>query len=302
MNNNTIIFFDYYHPYAGLCNQLYLTANHIVEAIQQNTKIYINKVNIDIFKKERIPACEFYDLEKTNENIKKLIGKDILLFEKPINNFKIPKLCIYPLSSIEILNCFEFQERFTSLVPECEYNGIHFRMELDVLIHYLFERESYDKFMELCNKGSVKHTFGERFVKLPDVKKYINFLLNQYFKFITHFGFEKPWFISTLIGKKEVHDALLPTLKCLTGFIEFNGGTWFASKQHFQQRELNALVDLLTLRESKKMIGFEGSSYSEGYCYKVNSIRSSFDKNNYLFVQGIVPKVNYEIKSEAYKN
>ena len=51
----------------------------------------------------------------------------------------------------------------------------------------------------------------------------------------------------------------------------------------YQQRELNALVDLLVLRDSDKMIGFEGSSFSEGYCFKVNSIRNP--GKEYLFVK-----------------
>jgi hypothetical protein len=284
-----VLFLDYYHPYAGLCNQLYLTTNHIHQAIIQNTKIYIHKVNIDIFKKERIPAEELFDLKKTNENIKRLIGKDIILFEKPVKDFIIPRLCIYPVSSIEILNCLEFQERFTSLVPKMDYNGIHFRLELDAIIHYLFEKNCYNDFMDRCNNNSLNPDFPEKFINLPEVKKYINFLLNQYINFILRFGFDKPWFISTLITKKEIHNCLKPTLKKLTDFIESFGGTWFLSKQHFMEREFNALVDLLTLRESECMVGFEGSSYSEGYCFKVNSIRNP--NKLYSFVNGITPKL-----------
>ena len=284
-----VVFLDYYHPYAGLCNQLYLTTNHIHRAYLNRTKIYINKVNIDIFKKERIPAEEFFDLKATNENFKKLSGQEIILFEKPKNNFIVPQLCIYPVSSIEILNCFEFQERFTSLVPKKEYNGIHFRLELDAIIHYLFEKHCYEDFMDRCNKNSI-NDFPQKFIKLPQVQNYIDFLLKQYTEYIAHFGFSKPWFISTLVEKKDIHDVLVPTLKILTDFIENNGGKWFMLPQHFKERELNALVDLLTLRESSAMIGFEGSSYSEGYCFKVNSIRNP--NKEYKFVNGIVPKLS----------
>ena len=45
------------------------------------------------------------------------------------------------------------------------------------------------------------------------------------------------------------------------------------NSKFYKDRELNALIDLLILRDSEKMIGFEGSSFSEGYCYKVNTIR-----------------------------
>jgi hypothetical protein len=287
------LFLDYYHPYAGLCNQLYLTTNHIHQALVSGTKIYLHKVNIDIFKKERIPAEDFFDIHATNENIKRLTGKDILLFEKPKDNFTIPKLCIYPVSSIEILNCLEFQKRFTQLVPKKKYNGIHFKVELDGIIHYLFDKKCYDDFMDRCNTNSINPEFGNNLLKLPQVKYYINFLLKQYTTFISKYGFKLPWFISTLINKKEHFNCLKPVLKILTDFIESNGGTWFMSPQHFEQRELNGLIDLLTLRESVCMIGFEGSSYSEGYVFKVNSIRNK-DKE-YSFVNGIVPKISNEL-------
>ena len=287
--DNQSLFLDYYHPYAGLCNQLYLITNHIHQAYLNESKIYINKVNIDIFKKERINSEDFFDLKATNENIKRLTGKDIILFEKPLTNFIIPRLCIYPVSSIEILNCLEFQSRFTNLVPKNEYNGIHFRLELDAIISYLFENNCYDDFMGRCN-NYLPIDFCINFINLPEVKWYIDYLLTQYFEFIKYYGFDKPWFISTLITKKEIHNCLVPTLKRLTDFIEDNGGKWFIPKQHFKERELNALVDLLTLRDSNYLIGFEGSSFSEGYCLKVNYIRKVI--KDYKFVNGIVNKLS----------
>ena len=62
---------------------------------------------------------------------------------------------------------------------------------------------------------------------------------------------------------------------------------------HFEERELNALVDLLTLRDSDKIIGFSGSSFSEGYCYKVNSIRNP--NKEYLFIEGNTNKLPDEL-------
>ena len=288
------IFLDYYHPYAGLCNQLYLITNHLVDAINLNKKIYINKVNIDIFKKNRINACDFFDLVKTSENIKKLTGKDIILFEKPIN-FTIPKLCIYPVNSIEILNCLEFQEKFLNLsLSVKEFNAIHFRLELDAIIHYLFSTKVYDDFMNKCNNNSLSKDFIKKFMELSEVKDYINFLLKQYFDFILKISNNaSSWYICTLIGKKEIHDCLLPILKMLTDFIESLNGNIIKNEQYFEERELNALVDLLNLRDCTKMIGFEGSSYSEGYAYKVNSIRNCVKE--YYFVNGIVNKISDEL-------
>jgi hypothetical protein len=69
----------------------------------------------------------------------------------------------------------------------------------------------------------------------------------------------------------------------LTDFINKSNGTYSISQTHYQERELNALVDILILRDAEKMIGFQGSSFSEGYCYKVNQIRKV--TKEFLFVK-----------------
>jgi hypothetical protein len=70
--------------------------------------VYIHKFNIDIFKKNRIPAGDFFDLNLTNVNLEKLLGTRPIEIEMPELIQEIPQLCIYPVSSIEILNCLEF--------------------------------------------------------------------------------------------------------------------------------------------------------------------------------------------------
>jgi hypothetical protein len=161
------------------------------------------------------------------------------------------------------------------------YNGVHFRVEFDAIVHYLFSRNCYDHFMETKNIN---------LINIPEVKSYIENLITQYIHFIKYFGFQLPWFISTLVGKKEIHNPLMIYLKQITDLIESNGGTWFMSEQRFEQRELNAIVDLLLLRDCNNMIGFEGSSFSEGYCYKVNLIRNPLKQ--YKFVNGITKKLS----------
>ena len=145
------IFLDYYHPYAGLCNQLYLITNHIYEAYKKDIRIFIHKFNVDIFKKNRVPVSEVLDILATNEKLKRLTGKNLILFDKPEKYF-IPELCVYPVSSIEILNCLEFNRNVLEKVYQIKgkmngYSGIHFRLDVDCIIHYLFETNIYDNFM-----------------------------------------------------------------------------------------------------------------------------------------------------------
>jgi hypothetical protein len=281
-------FLDYYHPFAGLCNQLYLITNHVHDAFLKHTTIYINKVNIDIFHKERIPASEFFDIPKTNENLKKIFGKDIIETKLPEVVRHIPKLCIYPVSNIEILNCLEFNKEVLGCVDKVKsslknYNSIHFRLDLDAVIHYTFGKNVYSEFMELNNKDPLLALKYFNSLDQELIEKYCSFLMGQYFAFLSKFGFENCWYISTSITKNEIHKPTEKYLIALVNFIIANNGTYMIPHKFYNQRELNALVDLLILRDSCKMIGFEGSSFSEGYCFKVNTIRNP--GKEYLFVK-----------------
>jgi hypothetical protein len=286
---NNIYFLDYYHPYAGLCNQLYLITNHIHQAFNKGVKLYINKFNIDIFKKERVPAGEVLDLEATNKNLEKLLGVYPLETEIPEFIESIPRLCIYPVSSIEILNCLEFNGSIISEVKKVKsmfpngYNSIHFRLDIDAVLHYTFEKEVYNHFMDLANTST---ELAERYYHTLDqtkIKQYTSFLMEQYFSFILEFGFDKPWYISTSITKWKIHNPMNIYLNKLLLFINSHCGEYHILNKVFPQRELNALVDLLVLRDSTKLIGFEGSSFSEGYCLKVNNVRNVI--KNFLFVK-----------------
>lgn len=284
----SVYFLDYYHPFAGLCNQLYLITNHIHDAFNKNVKLHLFKFNVDIFDKKRVNASEVIDIDATNKNLNQLTGKFILEKEIPSVITVIPKLCIYPVSSIEILSCLEFNETILKKVNEIKsifgskYNAVHFRLDIDAIVHYTHKNQ-YNHFMELCNKNSIKAK--EFFETLDQIKieKYCLFLLNQYFNFIKQFGFSNVWYISTSITKWEIHEPMKKYLQMFLDFILSNGGIFYISQKVYNERELNALVDLLILRDSIKMIGFEGSSFSEGYCFKVNSVRNP--NKEYLFVK-----------------
>jgi hypothetical protein len=108
-------------------------------------------------------------------------------------------------------------------------------------------------------------------------------LMKQYLEFVMQIGFDKPWYICTAITKNKIHDYFNVYLNKLKKIIVNNGGEFFGCEKLYAERELNALVDLLVLRDSQKMIGFTGSSFSEGYCYKVNEIRKVTQQ--FLFVK-----------------
>ena len=264
------IFFDYYHPWAGLCNQLYLITNHIHYSYLNQTKIYIHKFNTDIFNKNRIPFSEVFDIDRTNENFKKLTGMELLSSEPPSVIKKIDKLCIYPVSSIPLLASLEFHgsilEKVVSIKTKLGvYNGVHFRLDADCIVHYVFGKETYNNFMK---DPSI-------FLQLDQakIKNYSMFLLKNYISFIDELGYSNPWYICTSLTKNAIHDPMLGYLSEFIEHIVSHGGSYFIPPVVYPDRELNALVDLLVLRDSNCLIGFEGSSFSEGYCLKVNSVR-----------------------------
>jgi len=289
----SIYFLSYYHPFAGLCNQLYLITNHIHDCYNKDVQLFIDKVNVDIFKKNRINADTFFDIDKTNENIFKLTNKMILIKEKPEIVTFIPKLCIYPVSSIEFLNCLEFHGSILQNVESIKsqfinkknpsYFAIHFRLDIDAIVHYVFGKEIYNTFMDLCNTNKTQAKEYFQTLDQYKIKVYCSFLMRQYYLLISKIGFNKPWYICTSITKWKIHDPMIIYLKKLINFIVENGGEYYIPELVYQERELNALVDLLILRDSEKMIGFEGSSFSEGYCLKVNRIRNI--TKEYLFVK-----------------
>lgn len=275
--NSKVFFLSYYEPYGGLCNQLYLITNHIHDCYNKGVQLYIDKINVDIFNKKRISANQVLDIHKTNENIKNLIGKELLIQEKPETIEFIPRLCIYPVSSIELLNCLEFHPNILQEVESLKskfsdsYFAVHFRLDIDAIIHYTHGKEVYNTFMKLNTQQAFEY-----FKQLDQqkIKGYCQFLMKQYYILISKIGFNKPWYICTSITKWIIHEPMLVYLKKLVGFILENNCTYFIPELIYKDRELNALVDLIMLRDSVAYVGFEGSSFSEGYCKKVNTLRS----------------------------
>lgn len=284
---NKTVFFDYYHPYAGLCNQLYLITNHINNSVINGTKIYIHRFNIDIFKKTRIPFDSIFDIPKTNENLKRLTGREIINQSPPNIIESIPQLQIYPVNNIAILNCLEFNEKFLKKVKFKEksniYYAVHFRLDIDCVLHYTFGKKVYNRFMDLTNNNLSQAKDYFETLDQTAIKEYCEFLMRQYIEFVKQFGFDKTWYICTPILKDEIHNPFKIYLNELTDFINKSNGNYSISQTHYQERELNAIVDLVILRDAEKMIGFQGSSFSEGYCYKVNQIRKV--TKEFLFVK-----------------
>ena len=257
--------------YSGLCNQLYHITN-CIEYENFNKTANIPRFNLDIFKNEFTE--DVLDLVDTSEKLKRININLKLTYNFP------PDVPIYPVRSIPILNCLSFNKNIIRKACEIKeslknYNGVHFRLDIDAIIHYTFGKEIYNQFME--SPSLLKN------LDQDTIKNYCRYLLDQYISFVSYFGFDKPWYICTSITKWDIHKSMEPHLKEFLDFILINNGTYYIAPLIYPQRELNALVDLLVLCDSERLIGFEGSSFSEGYCLKVNSIRKV--TKEFLFVK-----------------
>jgi len=274
--NSKVYFLSYYEPFGGLCNQLYLITNHIHDALLKGAELYIHKINVDIFHKKRVLANLILDIEKTNDNIEQFCGIRPLVTEQPDYIEHIPNLCIYPVSSVELLNCLEFHGNILKQVHKVRsnfpegYYAVHFRLDIDAIIHYTFGKEVYTTFMNKSTNDALEYFYS---LDKKKIKGYCSFLMKQYYTLISKIGFNKPWYICTTITKSTVHSPMVVYLKKLIDFI-VEHGTYYIPETYYEEREINALIDLLVLRDSDAFVGFEGSSFSEGYCKKVNSIRA----------------------------
>jgi hypothetical protein len=181
---------------------------------------------------------------------------------------------MFPVLSNEILGCIQFKNEIE--VEKNGFYGVHFRLDLDCIVHYLFEANVYKEFME-----------GKKInlLRYPEFVNYVNRLFDQYIYFMDIIGFDKPWYICTSIGKSDVHNIMIPMLYKLRDYIRMNNGISILNS-HYKERELNAIVDLLHLKNAEKRVGFRGSSFSEGYCCKVGP-----PERECYFVDGSVKKI-----------
>ena len=121
-----------------------------------------------------------------------------------------------------------------SLTKTFTYYAIHFRLDIDAIVHYTFGKEIYSTFMDLCNVNVIEAKDYFQTLDQEKINIYCFFLMQQYFSFIKQFGFDKPWYICTSITKWEIHDPMIPFLKQLTHFIIKNGGKCYISPKNYE--------------------------------------------------------------------
>jgi len=150
-----------------------------------------------------------------------------------------------------------------------DYYSIHFRLDIDCIISKLYGTDVLNSFLK--DNGN-----KDNLINVPIVDRYCEYLLIEYLKIVELLGFDKKYYICTPIGKWEIHSHFEKYLNRLINYISTNSQDAIVGELYYKERELNALVELIILRDSSSTIVFEGSTFSEGYSLKVNDYSKKY--------------------------
>jgi hypothetical protein len=228
---------------SGLCNQMYSFSGCIEYCIGNGIKnLVIGKFLKEVKSRKTCPISDIFDIPKINAYLKKfnvniIDGSDI--YDKDENIFKPSPIPYMGQSNnaklfIEILNNIHFLEKYYTISKNLtkfdNFNVIHLRLENDAV-------ECFSK--ELNIDPDVYKTINEyRYIYC--IKKYIDKNMMTY----------------VLTSSKNEDNKVLY-------FLKDNGYNFMITEKYFQDRDINAVIDLLIGSScTKSFIGSFDSSFS----------------------------------------
>ena len=252
---------------SGLCNQMYSLSGCIEYCVDNKIKnLVIGKFLIEVNTDKKCPISDIMDIEKMNLYLKKF---DINLIDGSGNDESIFKPSPIPYMGqsnnarifIEILNNIYFLGKFhtisKNLTKSDIFNVIHLRLENDAI-------ECFSR--ELMISEDVYKTINEyRYIHC--IKKYIDKNIMTYV------------LTSSEKEKNKVID-----------FLKENGYNFSIIPKNFEDRDVNAVIDLLIGSSCKKtFIGSFDSSFS-------------FTIMNRILINGNSDASSYLIDCNSYNN
>lgn len=249
---------------SGLCNQLYSLSGCIEYCVEKGIEnILIGKFLKEIKTDKKCPISEVLDLITFNEYLEKFSiklkdGYD--LYEKNEKIFK-PSPIPYmgqsknPRFFLEILSNIPFLEKYDTIsknyIKYDNLNVIHLRLENDALL-------CFSKEMSI-NSCVYKAVNEYRYIEC--IKKYI----------------DKDTMTFVLTSDEEEDNKVIK-------FLKENNYKFEITKKIFEDREMNAIIDLLLgFKCNKTFIGSYDSSFSYSImCRLINSSSYLIECNNYI--------------------
>ncbi len=273
----------------GFSNQMFYIIKTILELYKLQQKynsfkiiLFIKNMQSDIFTQKKVSIHKFFDIVKTNKNLKE--GFEILEFSEynikkhnrciVINNNSHIFIKVFSIheSVISVFNSFVPNKTVLSIIdtikPKCAYNTIHFRLDIDCILHYCYNNPStkirYPTTFNLDTFVSIKdaHTsirYSQRYITEP-VINWIENVYSKYVEAIKKNGVDKHYYICSPIIRDPRHKI---SEKYLHRLLEFLPNKTFIDSPFHPDREISAYIELEIIRKSKGLIGFNGSTLSK---------------------------------------
>ena len=217
----------------GFSNQMFYIIKTILELYKQVINnsfkiiLFIKNMQSDIFTQEKVSIHKFFDIVETNKKLREgfeildYVEYNIKKHNKCILVNKSSDIFIDPFSIqdsvISVFNSFVPNKNILSIIdtirPKCVYNTIHFRLDIDCILHYCYNDP-------LCKIQSPTTFNLNTFVSIKDVQSSIRYsqkyitepvinwienIYSQYVEAIKKNGVDKHYYICSPIIRDPRH-------------------------------------------------------------------------------------------------
>jgi len=177
-------------------------------------------------------------------------------------------------------------DKVNSSIPHNPYYCIHLRIEIDAILYFIGKGKLIDD--TIHNYTSIKDITEQSmkikdFIHKPAVSSYIQYVLDQYKKYIDIIGKNNTFFICTAINKSKINAQLQYVLDDIVNYI--GKDNIIIGKNHYEDsREINSLIELIIMIQSDGIINGNYSIFSHlGY---------SLNKNKHYSVNYTILEIN----------
>lgn len=268
----------------GLCNQLYYVIWIILKIkvdVPKNVKkvLFVKNFNTDMFKQTRVCLSTILDYKATNANLSSIISNFQLKECASIGKEKSYLVTCSNWKNIfamtdgkqQIFDSFVIHENFGTVVktikPTCSYIAVHFRLDVDCILHYCFndlntcithDMHIYHDYLKIKNVDS-SINYSNTFLEDKRVIEWIEFIYKQYISLIDEFGRDNHYYICTPIKRDRRHKKVE---RYLDDLLDYLPNKTFISTPFHNDREISALIELDIIKSAAGLIGFKGSTFS----------------------------------------
>jgi hypothetical protein len=156
-------------------------------------------------------------------------------------------------SKQQIFDSFVIHKNLGTIVktikPKCSYIAIHFRLDVDCILHYCFNDPAtcikhdpsiYSNYIHINNADS-SINYSNTFLEDKGIIEWIEFIYKQYISLIDKFGKDNHYYICTPIKRDRRHKKVE---RYLDDLLDYLPNKTFISAPFHNDREISALIEL----------------------------------------------------------